>query len=118
MSSVHEPDEDRGRIEIYREVGNYRFRVVCGTDALLLVSDDYASLESARKDIDMIRHGGSQLRACMSADGLFYFACIAPSGERLAASPMFVIPSERDAAQSRVGLLVLEGLGVGTIQCP
>jgi hypothetical protein len=84
---------------------SWRFRIVCGADTLL-VSDDCKAASAATRDVDLLRHGAVQLRACMSADGLFYFACLAETGERLAASPMFPIPSDRDAAQTLVGRML------------
>jgi uncharacterized protein YegP (UPF0339 family) len=106
--------DDGGRIELYREGASWRFRIACGEETLA-VSEDYPDAAAATRGIDLVRRGEVQLRACMSADGRFYFVCLADSGQRLATSPMFAAPSDRDAAQTRVGRIVREALTVRTI---
>lgn len=114
-SSMQDERDDGGRIEVYREGESWRFRMACGEDTLL-VSDDYTDANAAARDVDELRRGTVQMRACMSADGRFYFVCLTEGGERVAASPMFAIPSERDAAQARAARVVREVLTSRTIE--
>lgn len=113
-ASMHDERDEGGHIELYREGERWRFRIACGEDTLL-VSDDYRDAHDATKDVEEFRRGAVQLRACMSADGRFYFACLAETGERLATSPMYAIPSERDTAQARVATLIRDVLTMRTL---
>lgn len=99
-------DASGSRLEVYGSSGRYWFRLVSKDGELLLLSNNYASRDNARRDIERLRDKASSFRPCMTADGDFYFQVTAADGEFLATSTMYALPSERDDAQAIASRLV------------
>ncbi|HET6583609.1 MAG TPA: hypothetical protein VFG69_09180 [Nannocystaceae bacterium] len=88
------------RIEVYEGEGRHWFRVVFRSQQLLLTGAGHPTRDAALRAIERARDPASTIRACMTADGAFYFDVVAPDGEVLATSTKYPVPGERDAAQA------------------